>query len=187
MVAFFHWGVNDLLLFMLQHGRPGNRPDKRHVSLGYSSLSFSPPHHLSLIRSPAAPRDMFCASAAFDITRKHFFSLWSVLNVGVFSPWARPPSINRYSSLPTTEPGGPRARTKHAFFFVSLMRNGRKRGRKNVWQKKKVEGFFKTATEDLFDSGRKESEGESRDILDVETNMCAWNHITPMLPLITSR
>ena len=54
-------------------------------------------------------------------------------------------------------------------------------------KKKKVEGFFKTATEDLFDSGRKEREGESRDILDGETNMCAWNHITPMLPLITSR
>lgn len=52
---------------------------------------------------------------------------------------------------------------------------------------KKVEGFFKTATEDLFDRGRKEREGESRDILDGETNMCTWNHITPMLPLITSR
>lgn len=47
--------------------------------------------------------------------------------------------------------------------------------------------FFKTATEDLFDRGRKEREGESRDILDVEANMCAWNRITPMLPLITSR
>lgn len=109
------------------------------------------------------------------------------LSVGVFSPWVRPPAINRYSSLPTTEPGGPSARTKHAFFFTGLMRNRRKRGRKNVWQKKNVEGFFKTATEDLFDRGRKEREGESRDILDVETNMCAWNRITPMLPLITSR
>lgn len=54
-------------------------------------------------------------------------------------------------------------------------------------RKKKVEGFFKTATEDLFDRGRKEREGESRDILDAEKITCAWNHITPMLPLITSR
>lgn len=46
------------------------------------------------------------------------------------------------------------------------MRTRRKRGRKNAWQKKKVEGFFKTATEDLFDRARKEREGESRDILD---------------------
>lgn len=103
------------------------------------------------------------------------------------TPWVRPPSINHYSSLPTTELGGPWARTKLAFFFASLMRNRGKRGRKNVWQKEKVEGFFKTATEDLFDRRRKERERESRDTLDVETNMCAWSSITPMLPLITSR
>lgn len=42
------------------------------------------------------------------------------------------------------------------------MRNRRKRRRKNVWQKKKVEGFFKTATVDLFDRERKERGGVKR-------------------------
>ncbi len=174
---------------MLQHGRPGNRPDKRHVSLGYSSLLLA---SITWVPSGAPLLLQTCSVHLPPLTSpQNIVALWSacvcVLNVGVSSPWVRPPSINRYSSLPTTEPGGPRARTKRAFFFVSLMRTRRKRGRKNVWQKKKVEGFFKTATEDLFDRGRKEREGESRDILDGETNMCAWNHITPMLPLITSR
>lgn len=68
------------------------------------------------------------------------------------------------------------------------MRNRRKKeggglfGRKKRWM-----DFSKTATEDLLDRGRMEREGESKDILDVETSMCAWNRITPMLLLITSR
>lgn len=183
----FHWGVNDLLLFMLQHGRPGNRPDKHRVSLGYSSL-----HLPSITSVPSGVPLLLCSSATLSITRKNqknTVGLWSMcaLNVGVFSPWVRPPYIKR--SLPTTERGGLLAHTEHAFFFFSiLMRNRRKReGERMFGRKKRWMDFSKTATEDLFDRGRMERGGESRDILDVETNMCTWNRITPMLLLITSR
>lgn len=68
------------------------------------------------------------------------------------------------------------------------MRNRRKReGERMLGRKKRWMDFSKTATEDLFDRGRMERGGESRDILDVETNMCTWNRITPMLLLITAR
>lgn len=62
----FHWGVNDLLLFMLQHGRPGNRPDKHRVSLGYSSLLLP-----SITSVPSGVPLLLCSSATFSITRKN--------------------------------------------------------------------------------------------------------------------
>lgn len=62
----FHWGVNDLLLFMLQHGRPGNRPDKHRVSLGYSSLLLP-----SITSVPSGVPLLLCSSATLSITRKN--------------------------------------------------------------------------------------------------------------------
>lgn len=155
-------------------------------------LSPSPLHHKRPIRSPAAPLFICHLEHHPKKQKKPTVGLWSMcaLNVGVFSPWVRPPYIKR--SLPTTERGGLLAHTEHAFFsfffFSILMRNRRKReGERMFGRKKRWMDFSKTATEDLFDRGRKERGGESRDILDVETNMCTWNRITPMLLLITSR
>lgn len=111
----FHWGVNDLLLFMLQHGRPGNRPDS--LSPWAIPLSFSPPSQASHQESRCSSVHLPPWASPEKTKTKNTVGLWSMcaLNVGVFSPWVRPPYIKR--SLPTTERGGLLAHTEHAFSF----------------------------------------------------------------------
>lgn len=170
---------------MLQHGRPGNRPDKRHVSLGYSSLLLP---SITWVPSGAPLLLQTCSVHPPPLTSpENIVALWSacvcVLNVGVSPPWVRPPSINRYSSLPTTEPGGPWARTKRAFFFVSLMRTRRKRGRKNVWQKKRWRDFSKQPQRIYLTEGERR-ERESQETFWMGRQICA--HGTTLHPCYLS-
>lgn len=127
-----------MLLFMLQHGRPGNRPDKHHVSLGYSP----PPthHHLRRISQIATAFSSkkkkktctICSPTLLSITCKHG---WSLICVQVFmrvvpgclSPWRDLPVLAVTVLLPQLSRGGPPwAHTKHIFFSGSLMRAGRR-------------------------------------------------------------
>lgn len=126
---------------MLQHGRPGNRPDKHYISLGYSS-PLLPLHHLSPTGSPAA----FLTHALFlqHILRHLKTPLLSdlcvclhALNPGVSSlhGWDPPPSVNRYSSPHHNWAGGPHKLALNMLsFFAGLMSANIKKGRKNVWQ-----------------------------------------------------
>ena len=164
---------------MLQHGRPGNRPDKHHVSLGYSSLplpsiTWAPPG------DPPPPPHMLRSCVAFDITRKHYRALICVcvcvcvcVDCGCLLSWVRPPSINRYSSPATTEPGGPPELTKHAFFFAKLMRTRSRKGRKNAWKGgKRWRGSSKQPQRIYLTEGERR-ERESRETFWMGMQICA--------------
>lgn len=144
------------------------------VSLGYSSPS--PLHHLSPTRNPVASQDMFCSSTAFDITWKTPFSLvcMCVSWMWVSLPACRPPSANRYRSLPTTQPGGPWAHTKHAFFFVSLMRNkGEREGERMFGRKKRWRDFSKRPQRIYLTGGERREKG-SQETFWMWRQICAY-------------
>lgn len=86
----FQQGVNDWILFMIQHGRPGNGPDERRTSLGCSrTLQAShqdPRCSCGCVHLPPPP---------LSVTWKHTAALWSMcVLLWVSSPpvWDLPPS-----------------------------------------------------------------------------------------------
>lgn len=145
--GFIHWGVNDLLLFLLQHRRPGNRPDELRISLGYSAALVLP----CITRVP--PGAQFRSSAAFDIALKD-----APICTCVCLCWTWVSSLRGWDLPPLNAPfpqlRGPWAHTKHAEFNEEW----EKEKEKECLAEIKVEGFFKTATVDLFDREREEGE-----------------------------
>ena len=155
-------------------------------------LSPSPLHHLSPIRSPAAPPDMLCSSAAFDITRKTFVCDLCVcvcVCVCVCWRWVSSltwwdlPQLTVSAPSPQLSRGGPWAHTKCTFFLASLMRTRRK----NAWlrkEKKKRWRDFSKQPQRIYLTVGERRERESQETFWMERQICA--HGTTLHPCYLS-
>ena len=144
-------------------------------------LSPSPLHHLSPTRRPAASsthaplmcclwhhqKTLSCSDLCVCVC------VCVCVDCGCLLSWVRPPSINRYSSPATTEPGGPPELTKHAFFFAKLMRTRSRKGRKNAWKGgKRWRGSSKQPQRIYLTEGERR-ERESRETFWMGMQICA--------------
>lgn len=148
MVAFFSLGCKRPAPFHAPTREAGKQARQAPSPLGYSSLPLP-----SITWVPSGVPLLLQARSVHPppLTSPDNIVALSSVCVRVCWMWVSSlpaldlPPLTVAVLLPQLSSGGPRAHTKHAFFFASLMRTRRKRGGKNAWQKKKGGGIFQNS------------------------------------------